>query len=79
LSSFELKGYVEELGLDNVIDLYYAIPRLDLKGRSDKESIDMVICVRAYKVLTMYIVHWMDEVHLMLPALLALNVLVPNS
>jgi len=32
LSFFDLKVYVKELGFDDVLDLYYTIPGLDLKS-----------------------------------------------
>ena len=62
LSFFDLKVYVKELGFDDVLDLYYTIPGLDLKSglrkwKNDIESIDMATCARANKALTVYIIH----------------------
>jgi len=61
-----LKGCVKELCFDNVVDLCYLIPSLDLKssfrrGKSDIESIDMVACVRPRKAFIVYIIHRVDE------------------
>ncbi|KAJ8440262.1 hypothetical protein Cgig2_001597 [Carnegiea gigantea] len=84
LSFFELKGYVEVLGFDNVVDLYYATPVLSLKsgltkGKSDLESINMATCVRAHKALTVFIIHGMDEPSLIPPALPTPEMLMPSS
>jgi len=65
VSYFELKGYIQELEFDNVVDLYYAISGLDLKsslrkGKSNIESIDMAACARAHKALIVFKIHKVD-------------------
>ena len=44
LSFFELKEYVKELGFDNMVGLYYAIPVWDLKSclRKSKSNIELI-------------------------------------
>jgi len=78
-----LKGIVEELGFDNVVDFYYAIPWLDVKsalkkGRTNRESVDMATCARAHKSIIMYVVYRVGEAIEQSPALPALDMPLPS-
>jgi len=61
-----------------MVNLYYAIPRLDLKSslrtcKSDIESIDMPARAREHTALTVFIIHGVNE-----PKLIPLALLTPD-